>query len=124
MRYPLSIPVTTCGLLCLSLAGPAMAADASVYTHIERVMISADDSDGGCMAKLSVPPQTQLPACAADWVSFSCTGEFAEPLRAYRMLDQAQLALVTGNQTEVSFTDANLHDGHCFAYRIDVYDAP
>ena len=51
MRYPLSTPVTARGLLCLSLPGPAIAADTSVHTHIERMMISADDTDGGCSAQ-------------------------------------------------------------------------
>jgi hypothetical protein len=124
MPNPLLTSAIVHGLLCAGLAAPAIAADVSVTTHIERVTLTADDVNGGCMAKLFDPPQDLLPGCAPDWVSFDCAGELTQPLRAYRLIDQAQLALITGSDVEVWFTDDFLFDGHCYAYRIDVYDQP
>ena len=124
MHSTFLISATACGVLCAGLITPAIAAQGSVVTYVERVMVSADEVDGGCMAKLFDPPQNVLPGCAADWVSFDCAGELTKPVRAYRLLDQAQLALATGNEVEVWFTDDFRFNGHCYAYRIDVSDQP
>jgi hypothetical protein len=81
----------------------------------------ADDTYGGCMAALSLNPQTVRPSCAPWWVTFSCSGHFTDPVRAYRMVDQAQLALATGKKAFVLIQDNKKHNGYCFANRIDVY---
>ncbi len=85
--------VTAAALVLLSaIASPlALAGSASVVANVTRVLVIASDTFGGCMAQLSVDPQSVLPLCAKNWVTFSCTGTFTEPVRAYRMLDQAQL---------------------------------
>lgn len=79
-----------------------------------------DERWGGCLASLSISPQTILPGCGAGWVTFSCSGDFADPVRAYRMLDQAQLALAAGKKVNVWFQDDKKHNGYCFANRLDV----
>ena len=70
-------------------------------------------------------PARRSPARVPGWrpaspVTFSCTGTFTDAVRAYRMLDQAQLALVTAKIVSVTINDANKHNGYCFAQRIDV----
>lgn len=98
----------------------ALAATASLTGTVTRVLVMGTTTYGGCMAKLSVDPATVLPLCTAGWVTFSCSGDFTEPVRAYRMLDQAQLALAAGKKVFVTVTDASQHNGYCLATRIDV----
>lgn len=88
-----------------------VAAEAAMEVKILRVLIQADDSLGGCMALLSVNPGSLLPSCADGWVTFSCSGQYTDSVRAYRMLDQAQLALATDRRVSVSFTDQLKHSG-------------
>lgn len=121
MRNPFSKLTAVClfFLVCLSTGAPALAAYGDVIAYVNRVLTTADDRWGGCMALLSVDPGTVLPACNW-WVAFSCTGDFADPLQAYRMLDQTQLALATNKRVQVWFTDETMLNGFCFADRIDL----
>jgi hypothetical protein len=105
-------------LLLLSLG--AQGGTITLNTMVQRVMVVGDNRFGGCMALLAHDPAAQLPGCAGNWVSFSCTGDFAEPVRAYRMLDQAQLALAAGKRVLVQVTDSKKHNGYCYCSRIDV----
>jgi hypothetical protein len=107
-----------CATALLVTAAPASAA--SLIATVAKVTMTGDSSLGGCMVMLSVNPRTVLPNCGNVWVSFSCSGEFTDAVRAYRMLDQAQLALATGKTVQVWFQDDKKHNGYCFANRIDV----
>jgi hypothetical protein len=106
--------------LLFAAGGQAMAASSYVIGNVNRVLMTGDDTFGGCMAALSVDPQTVLPGCQSWWVTFSCSGAFTDVVRAYRMADVAELALATGKQVQVFFRDDTTHNGYCFAYRIDV----
>jgi len=105
-------------LFCMS--AQVLATSGSVVANVTRVLIASDISFGGCMAQLSVSPQTVLPGCQSSWVTFSCSGDFTDEVRAYRMVDVAELALATGKRVSVFFRDDQKHNGYCFAYRIDV----
>ena len=108
-------------VLLLSSGGQAIAASGTITNaYVNRVAISGDQRWGGCIAQLSISPQTILPGCGAGWVTFSCSGNFADPVRAYRMVDQAQLALATSKKVIVYFQDDKKHNGYCFANRLDV----
>ncbi|WP_200243237.1 hypothetical protein [Lamprobacter modestohalophilus] len=98
----------------------SIAAEAELGAQVLRVLVEADDTNGGCMALLSVNPANLLPTCGDGWVTFSCSGQYTDNIRAYRMLDQAQLALATNRTVMVSYTDDMRHGGYCFARRIDV----
>lgn len=106
----------------LLLVGPPVGAEPVTIqnAYVNAVMVTADDTDGGCMASLSIDPATRLPGCGANWVTFSCNGELTTELRAYRMLDQAQLALANGKRVQVVITNEQQHNGYCFVSRIDV----
>jgi hypothetical protein len=109
----------------LIVSGTSMAASGVIATAtVTKVLVDGgapETNYGGCMAALSVSPSSILPTCAAGWVTFSCTGSFAaNTIQAYRLLDQAQLALATGKQVSVYFRDDQKHNGYCFARRIDV----
>ncbi len=111
----------TTSILLAALASPtAWAATRTIASAtVNKVMVNAVDY-GGCMASLSVNPKALLPACNAGWITFSCTGEFTDAVRAYRMLDQAQLALASNKTVSVTIDDTKKHNGYCFASRIDV----
>ena len=106
--------------LLLSASGQALAASATVTAQIDRVLMTADSTYGGCMALLSVNPADALPGCGSGWVTFSCSGDFTDRVRAYRSVDLAQLALASGKVAQVFFRDDMKHNGYCFADRIDV----
>jgi hypothetical protein len=71
------------------------------------------------MVKLSVNPNKALPNCD-EWLTLSCSGKWTDQVRAYRMLDQFQLAYATNRKVEVWFQDDKTHDGYCFANRVEV----
>lgn len=102
------------------VATSAFGATASLTAHVNRVMLHTDGAFGGCMAQLSINPKNALNACGAGWVTFSCTGDFADQVAAYRAMDQAQLALATNKKVLVFIDDSRRHNGFCFAPRIDV----
>lgn len=109
------IGVMTC--LCVS---PAVADTAVVArAFVERTLVSDGSRWGGCMVLLSKDPADLLPACGR-WLTFSCDGTYTDPVRAYRMLDQAQLAVATGMAVNVTVDESKKHNGYCFASRIDV----
>ena len=107
--------------LSLAVAPMAQGAQANIQAKVSRTLVAEEQLWGGCMARLSVDPQTVLPACANDWVTFSCSGEHVSKDIAYRMLDIAQLAQVTSKSVFVIVTDDKTHNGYCFVRRIDVY---
>ena len=115
----LSLKALSAAML-LTIGGQALAASAFVTANVTRVLMSGDERWGGCMALLSVNVQAHLPSCGPSWVSFSCTGDFADKVQAYRMVDQAQLALTSGKQVTVQVHDDKKHNGYCYASRIDV----
>lgn len=107
-------------VLALGASEIAVATNAEFEARVLRILLTADERLGGCMALLSVSPASVLPGCGDGWVTFSCSGQFTDNVRAYRMLDQAQLALATNRTIMVSITDQQQHDGFCFVTRIDL----
>lgn len=118
----LSFCLAAAGAMLLFGSGSqALAASGTIQNaHVQQVAVVGDQQWGGCMAKLSISPQAILPECGPGWVTFSCSGDFADPVRAYRMVDQAQLALAAGKKVNVYFQDDKKHNGYCFANRFDV----
>ena len=116
------ITVTAAALaLSAALSSPlALAGSANICATIERVLVMANDSFGGCMALLSVDPQSVLPVCAKNWVTFSCTGTFTDPVRAYHMLDLAELALVFDKKVGLQVIDSSTHNGYCMVNSISM----
>jgi hypothetical protein len=108
------------GTALLLWAFPSGADTANFEAFVERTLVTGDSTHGGCMALLSQPIKEKLRGCWGGWVSFSCDGTFTDPVRAYRMLDQAQLALATGMRVLVVVDNTKVHNGYCVASRIDV----
>lgn len=111
-------------LLAVALIAPqpAISAEGTIpAASVLTILVMSDDTYGGCMARLSENPRAILPACGGFWVNFDCAGVSTDPVRAYRMLDQAQLAKATGKAVRVSFSDDLIQNGYCTATRIDVH---
>jgi len=104
-------------MACL-YASAALADEASIIAFVERTMVTGDATYGGCMVRLS--ERQPLATCKAWWITLSCDGTHTDPVRAYRMLDQAQLALATGMEVFVKVDDSKMHNGYCLATRIDL----
>jgi hypothetical protein len=120
-----TLTISTCAAvaaLALIASPHAQAATASLTTTVAKVLVSADDTFGGCMAALAGSPSNKLATCGTNWVTFDCAGVFANTdiVRAYRMLDQAQLAYTLKKNVIVIFTDTLKANGYCFATRIDL----
>lgn len=121
MKSIRTLMFASAAVACLATAMPARAGSDYVVANVNDALMTADGSFGGCMAWLSVSPSTKLPACAADFVTFDCDGKFGtDQVRAYRLFDQAQMALAANKTVVVFFQDDKTQNGYCFAYRIDV----
>ncbi len=108
-----------CLIATILLAANTHAASKNYQTQVTRTLSDANNY-GGCMAKLVNPPSSAGLACAGDWVSFSCSGDFAERDVANRSFEIAQLAQLTQRSVMVFVDDAKKHNGFCFAPRIDL----
>lgn len=105
--------------MLISIGASANAATLVVMdANVNRILMTADTSLGGCMASLTKPVGT---GCTGNWVTFSCSGSFTDKDRAYRMLDSAQMAIALNKRVTVYVDNAKLHNGYCFASRIDLY---
>lgn len=103
----------------------AYAETASIRAHVTRTLVSST-SYGGCMALIDkvIASQASRPLnCPSQWVSFSCDGTFNTQAMAFRKLDIAQKSEVTGHKVELYIDDSKKHNGYCFAYRIDSFNA-
>ena len=123
-KNPLTLALAAATLL---VSGTGTAATVTITGLVSRVAVDGSTDTtanyGGCMAAITPVPATQTwqTGCTAGWVTFSCTGNFAtNQVQAYRLLDQAQLALTTGKKVTVYYSNAAVHNGICFANRVDV----
>ena len=110
-------------IICAAIVVVVQVANADTAWLTTRVLatkVMADGGQGGCLAKLATNFQERLPLCKADWVTFSCTGEFASKDIAYRMFDLAQMALALDHQVNLQISDLKMHNGFCFAKQIVV----
>ena len=78
-----------------------------------------DGAFGDCMVKISPSPDALGLACSADYVTLSCSGDLNSKANANAKLASAQLALVTNTYLTVLVVDGRLHNGYCFADRVE-----
>jgi hypothetical protein len=122
-----TLNVGTCAALAaltlvLTAAPSAQAASARFTTTISKVLLTRGTTFGGCMAALSVNPNSNLATCGSSWVTFDCAGIFpsTDTVMAYRMLDQAQLAYALKANVSIDITDDLKSNGYCAVKRIDL----
>jgi hypothetical protein len=122
MKNPIRPTLKPALLLPLMLSGliafEAQSATATISTKITRVAIT-EGKFGNCMAKLNVTPQSQLPSCGNNWVSFSCDGTYTSKDVAYRMFEMSQMSAVLNKKATVYIDDSRKHNGLCLVTRID-----
>ncbi|KOR30885.1 hypothetical protein TI04_03685 [Achromatium sp. WMS2] len=102
----------------LALSGQAYAATAHVTSPVTRILLH-DSSFGGCMAGLN---NIRLTGCTTGFATFDCKGSLTgtDTVMAYRMLDQAQLALATNKSVFVTIDSSLVINGYCKVTRIDI----
>ena len=76
---------------------------------------------GGCMALIVPGPEATLINCGAAWVTFSCTGDFNTKTFGNSKLQMVQLAKVADMNVSLLIDDTKMHNGYCFAQRIDIF---
>ena len=67
-----------------------------------------------------MPTYNSSNSCASGWISFSCSGDFNTKTAASRMLDSANLALVTGKSMMLKLNEAQKHNGYCVANEVRI----
>ncbi len=108
--------ITFCGLSSIS-----NAANYKVTGNVVKVLTQDNEGDfGNCMVRLDVNISSSGASCPSQWISFSCTGDFNSKDIAYRLLDQATMSLVLGNEITVEVNDANRHNDYCVGHRVDL----
>lgn len=115
------------GILSALVASPLLA-DVAVLndTKITGLLITAElDGQGntlygGCMARISkrdIAAETGL-NCPADWVSFSCSGDFLTLADSSRLLNAAQMADALDLSLNIKIDDSRKHNGFCLSTRV------
>lgn len=81
---------------------------------------------GICGAYISPGPETELPACKGQFVTFDCNAELSGSSRSVNMMkfDQAVAANALGRAVRLYFTDDKTIDGYCFVEQITLRNNP
>ena len=72
------------------------------------------------MVNLATPINSVGLDCPDNWVSFSCTGDFAPKDAALRNFDAAQIAMLTNAQVRIAVYDDKRHNSFCFGSRVEL----
>ncbi len=104
----------------LLTAGNAWSDRAYITASVDRLLHITTSSFGGCMAQLSVTPASVGLACRGNWVSFSCSGDFASTQDAKTNFEMAQLAYALDKEVKVWADDSRTHNQYCFVSRVDL----
>lgn len=108
-------------LLLMSISTNLWAETGYIEAHVTRTSVSDRGIWGGCMALLDKEIATESSAqlnCPGRWISFSCDGTYNGKDIAYRKLDIAQRAEITGKNIVASIDDTKKHNGYCYAWRV------
>ena len=121
--------------MALSLASTsnvATPATSSFVGYVDKVLVTDDDTFGGCAASFLNATKTgkiwpaRLPACRGEYLTFRCKVQEGDPrphdpLLAYQLLDQAKLAYAADRQVTVYFRDDPAYNQTvCTVYRIEL----
>lgn len=108
--------------LCVVYAPASHASEVKVKAHVTKTSVADEGRWGGCIAQLDNALADSGLNCPGKWVTFSCSGVYTEKDVAYRMFDQAQMALAQDRKVEVYVDDTKKHNDYCYANRINVLD--
>jgi hypothetical protein len=119
------VSVAVKGIFVALLFGMSMQTFAGnglvVGLPITKILLMSDATYGGCMIYIDSPVINQQLSTCGTWLSLDCEGNYINSVRAYRMLDQAQLAFSSGKNVTVYFTDANKYNKYyCTVTRMQI----
>ncbi len=106
--------------LCVVYAPASYATKVKVKGLVTKTMVADEGRWGGCMVLLDQVLADSGLDCPGKWVTFSCSGVYTEKDVAYRMFDQAQMALAQDRTVEVYVDDTKKHNDYCYGNRITV----
>lgn len=106
--------------LGLLSAGNAWGERAYIQANVERLLTITSGTFGGCMAQLDTSIASAGLDCRSNWITFSCTGEFASRQDAKINFEMVQLAFAMGKEIRVLADDDRKHNDYCFSNRVDV----
>lgn len=109
-------------MLAFALLLIALPVSATVVLHtgvVSRVLLE-EGNYGDCMAQVTPDFEATALNCPYGWVTFSCSGDFNSKSMGNQKLQMAQLSFLTGDALRLKVNDAKLHNGRCFAERIDI----
>lgn len=86
---------------------------------LDEVLIDSNDF-GYCMAQIV----EAAPCNRHGWVTFDCQGNFNNQTLAYRMFDQAQMALALKAKIEIRVESSEKINGYCVVKRVKVASPP
>jgi len=112
--------VVCVGFFVFALASFSASAQTEVLDNatVSR-LLSKEGMFGECMAKINkVPVIANCPN--TGWVSFSCDGTYNSVQVGKMSYGLALLAYSLGKKLYIEIDDTKLHDGYCFASRVDL----
>ena len=97
----------------------AYSAEANVRGNVTEVLVTDNDTYGGCMVKLNVSiAGTGLDCPTNNYVSFSCSGDFHSETEAMRLFDVAMMAKAVNQKVNFRISDTQKHNGFCTVVRV------
>jgi len=108
--------------LCVAYVPASYADVIKVKGLVTKTAVADEGRWGGCVAQLDKTLADSGLNCPSKWVTFSCSGIYTEKDVAYRMFDQAQMALALGKKVEVYVDDTKKHNEYCYGNQIRVLD--
>lgn len=114
-KTPMTLLRSTVMLAALSATHIGVAGTAEVSGATVTRLVTDSSLYGGCIAYLVPGPESTSLSCSANWVTFSCTGDFNTKAQGNTKFAAAQLAYVTGNNFRVFLDDSKKHNGICWA---------
>ena len=114
MKNVLGVVATVLLMLAASMA---TAATGDIRSPVRTLLIDSENF-GGCLFQLAELPAGL--ACASNWVSASCSGDFNASNMGWRKFETAQLAHAMNKDILVRVDDSRRHNGQCFALRVQL----
>ena len=105
-------------ILTLCSVGAQSAIRGFYVDRIIQTLIHESDF-GECMIKVQPSFSATAPSCGADWVTFSCSGDFNSKSTGRNKYDAAVAAKILGQRLYIEVETTKQHNGYCYATRVD-----
>ena len=110
--------VVACCICFSQISGAEQASGnftAKVIATYEDADGDGDREFGGCLVRVIPDPSTVLAGCKNKYVAPSCDGTYGSSSRStQQILEQIQIAALTGKTIKLGLDNAKKHSGYCF----------